>query len=50
MAVDEDGNHSAADNVGTFGYFSPDIRYGLKVNAPRELIRLKESFQYISIK
>ena len=40
---------SATDNVGTFDYFNPDIRYSLKANAPRELIRLKESFQYILI-
>ena len=38
---------SATDNVGTFDWFSPDSRYSLKANAPRELIRLKESFQYI---
>ena len=43
------GSRSAADNVGTFGWFSPDRRYGLKANSSRELIGLKESFQYISI-
>ena len=30
MAVDEDGNRSAADDVGTFSWFSPDSRCGLK--------------------
>ena len=47
--MDAGGNRSAADNVGTFDWFSLDIRYGLKANAPRELIGLKESFQYIPI-
>lgn len=41
------GSRSAADNVGTFGWFSPDRRYGLKANSPRELIGLKESFPII---
>lgn len=48
-AVDEDGEPQRRGHVGTFDWFSPDIRYGLKANSPRELIGLKESFQYIPI-
>ena len=49
MAVDEDGEPQRRRHVGTFDWFSLDRRYGLKANAPRELIGLKESFQYIPI-
>ena len=30
MAVDEDGEPQRRGHVGTFGWFSPDSRYGLK--------------------